>query len=210
MTNEKEITFSCDDLQLQGRLKHAGKKGVVVTHPHPLYGGDLNNPVVQVITRAFQKKGFTTLRFNFRGVGHSQGTYDEGHGEKRDTCRALAYLAQVGIQEFYLAGYSFGAWINAQILPEESRNAQLAMVSPPLAFMDFGSTKEIPNLKLVIAGSRDEIAPVHMIRQQMPFWNPAAHLAVIPGADHFYSGYLETLEATLSAHIATYLDSQEP
>ena len=117
---EEKITFQSDGLQLQGRLHRAGVNGVVVTHPHPLYGGDMNNPVVETITQAYQHKGYTTLRFDFRGVGDSQGMYDEGIGEKRDVCQAMAYLAQINIENICLAGYSFGAWINAQIHPADA------------------------------------------------------------------------------------------
>ena len=106
---EEKISFKSDGLQLQGLLHRAGVNGVVVTHPHPRYGGDMYNPVVATIIQAFQHQGYTTLRFDFRGVGNSQGRYDKGIGEKRDVCRALAYLAQINMDKICLAGYSFGA-----------------------------------------------------------------------------------------------------
>ena len=200
---EEKISFKSDGFQLQGLLHHAGKKGVVVTHPHPLYGGSMHNPVVETITETFQHQGYTTLRFNFRGVGDSQGVYDEGAGEKRDVCQALAYLAQMNFEKTCLAGYSFGAWVNAQIPPEEASTEALVMVSPPVAFIDFEPMQKIPNLKLVVTGSRDNIAPAHMIREKLPSWNPASQFEIIPGADHFYSGYADSLASTLITHIKT-------
>ena len=200
---EEKISFKSDGFQLQGLLYCAGKKGVVVTHPHPLYGGSMHNPVVETITETFQHQGYTTLRFNFRGVGNSQGTYDEGAGEKRDVCQALAYLAQMNFETTCLAGYSFGTWVNAQISPEEASVAEMVMVSPPVAFIDFEPIQKIPNLKLVVTGSRDDIAPAHMIRERLPFWNPASPFETIPGADHFYSGYTGSLASTLMTHIET-------
>jgi uncharacterized protein len=198
---EEKISFESDGFQLQGFLHRAGKKSVVVTHPHPLYGGSMHNPVVETITQTFQHQGYTTLRFNFRGVGDSQGTYDEGAGEKRDVCQARVYLAQMNFEKISLAGYSFGAWVNAQIPPEEAFAEEMVMVSPPVAFIDFEPIQKIPNLKLVITGSRDDIAPAHMIRERLPSWNPASPFEIIAGADHFYSGYTDSLASTLMTHI---------
>lgn len=198
---EEKISFKSDGLQLQGLLHRAGVNGVVVTHPHPRYGGDMYNPVVSTITQAFQHQGYTTLRFDFRGVGNSQGRYDEGIGEKRDVCRALAYLAQINMDKICLAGYSFGAWVNARIHPVDAPLSEMIMVSPPVAFVDFGAIQEIPNLKLVVTGSRDDIAPVHMIQERLPSWNSATRFEIIPGADHFFSGYADILASTLMAYI---------
>jgi len=198
---EEKISFESDGFQLQGLLHRAGASGVVVTHPHPLYGGNMYNPVVETITRAYQNQGYTTLRFNFRGVGNSQGVYDKGTGEKKDTCRALTYLEQINIEKICLAGYSFGAWVNAQIHPEDAPFTEMIMVSPPLAFIDFEPIQEITTLKLVVTGSRDDIAPVHMIQGQLLSWNPAARFEIIPGADHFFSGYADILTSMLMSYM---------
>lgn len=199
---EEKISFASDGFQLQGLLHRAGANGVVVTHPHPLYGGNMFNPVVETITQTFQHQGYTTLRFDFRGVGNSQGRHDNGTGEKRDVCQALACLAQIDIEKICLAGYSFGAWVNAWIRPGDAPVTEMIMVAPPLAFIDFGPIQEIANLKLVVTGSRDDIAPVHMIQERLPSWNPAARFEIIPGADHFFSGYGEILASTLTAYIS--------
>ncbi len=198
---EENISFESDGFQLQGLLHRAGDKGVVVTHPHPLYGCNMHNPLVETITQAFQQQGYTTLRFDFRGVGHSQGVYDEGIGEKRDTCQAVAYLAKVNMDQIWLAGYSFGAWVNAQIQPEDAPVTKMIMVSPPLAFINFDPTQKILRLKLVVTGSRDDIAPAQMIQKILISWNPDSLFEIIPGADHFYSGYTDILESTLMAGI---------
>ena len=199
---EKAITFPCKNLILEGLFYSAGSKGVVVTHPHPLYGGNMVNTVVETVVLAFQECGFSTLRFNFRGVGSSQGSYGNGKGEAEDVHEALKYLAQNGVEGLYLAGYSFGAWVNAQLSPQEIGDAPVVMVSPPVAFMQFKNRQPIPNLKLVITGSHDEIAPEQMVREQLVDWNPLAHLEIISGADHFYSGCLPNLADTLRATIA--------
>lgn len=198
---EEKISFRSDGFQLQGLLHRAGANGVVVTHPHPLYGGNMYNPVVEIITQVFRNQGYTTLRFDFRGAGNSQGRYDQGAGEKRDVSRALAYLAQINIEKICLAGYSFGAWVNAQIHPGETPVTEMIMVSPPVAFIDFGPPQEMTHLKLVVSGSRDDIAPVHMIQERLVSWNPTTPFEIITGADHFFSGYADVLASTLMAHI---------
>jgi len=111
---EESISFLSESYQLEGLLdKSSIDNGVVITHPHPLYGGDMNNFIVDLIVRAYQKKGFTTLRFNFRGTGKSQGNYDDGTGEQEDVRAAIATLSKMDIKKIDLAGYSFGAWVNA-------------------------------------------------------------------------------------------------
>ena len=202
---EKAITFKSKDLKLEGLLYTAGPEGVVITHPHPLYGGSLDNAVVEIVGRTFQELGFSTLRFNFRGVGSSQGAYDDGTGEADDARAALNYLEKRGIKKLYLAGYSFGAWINTKLSAHEIDAAPLIMISPPLAFMKFEDRLSLPNLKLVITGAKDEIAPEQMVRRQLAGWNPTARLDIISGADHFYSGCLHILAETLKAAIVTDL-----
>jgi len=196
---ETTLFFTSENLRLEGVLERVSDtKGVVITHPHPLYGGDMDNPVVLALRNAYRRKGFNTLRFNFRGVGGSDGRHDQGIGERRDVQAARACLAGMGMTGIDLAGYSFGAWVNAGVSEGFQR---MVMVSPPLAFIDFGPPAPIANLGLIVTGSRDEIAPPAMIDRCRAGWNPAAAFELIAGADHFYSGFLKTLEDTITAHI---------
>ena len=199
---EEKIIFLSEDYKIEGLLdKQSEDNGVVITHPHPLYGGDMNNFIVDLIARAYQKKGFTTLRFNFRGTANSQGGYDNGSGEQEDVHAALATLAKMGIKKIDLTGYSFGAWVNALAISENIAVRNMTMVSPPVSFLDFSSIDSIPCLKLVVTGSIDDIAPADRIKTMYPAWNPKAHLEIIKGSDHFYSGCLNALESVLSSHI---------
>jgi alpha/beta superfamily hydrolase len=199
---EEKITFMSDIYQLEGLFKRGTSgKGVVITHPHPLYGGDMHNSVVTAMMQVYQKHDYTTLRFNFRGVGNSQGTYADGRGEQEDVRAALAYLADLGIQHLNLAGYSFGTWANAHLTCRDDGVEAMVMVSPPAAFMDFGAIGSLDCLKLIITGSRDEIAPSGLINQLIPKWNPQARFEIIEGADHFYGGYLDRLQAVLGSCI---------
>ena len=199
---EENITLLSENFQIEGRLdKSNTAKGVVITHPHPLYGGDMHNAVVETILQAYQQNGFTTLRFNFRGVGASQGSYADGIGEQEEVRAALSYLADLGISRLDLAGYSFGAWVNAHERCQEAGVETMVMVSPPVAFIGFDSIDAINCLKLIISGSRDEIAPPQLINQLKPKWNPHACFEIIEGADHFYSGQLDKLQAVLVDNI---------
>ena len=199
---EEKIYFLSGKYELEGLLdKQSEDNGVVITHPHPLYGGDMNNFIVDLIARAYQKKDFTTLRFNSRGAGKSQGSYDDGTGEQEDVRAALSTLKQMGIKNIDLAGYSFGAWVNALSISENTAIRNMTMVSPPVSFLDFSSIDSIPCLKLVVTGSIDDIAPADRIKTMYPGWNPKAQLKIINGADHFYSGCLDELESVLSSHI---------
>jgi uncharacterized protein len=188
MMTENHVSFLTDDLVLEGLLQRApGEQGVIVTHPHSLYGGDMYNPVVETVCRAYASQGYTTLRFNFRGVGASQGSFENGCGEARDVYGALEYLKNSGIRSVQLVGYSFGARVLAglETLPEEVEAE--VYIAPPVAFMDYSGVGKRPRLRLVIAGEYDDIAPPEQILQQIVSWNPGAKMKVIEGGDHFFS-----------------------
>ena len=194
----KKVRFFSENYEIEGFLsKKDEKKGVVVTHPHPLYGGDMYNLVVETIVHVYNIKGYSTLKFNFRGVGGSQGTYDDGHGEQKDVLAALSFLGDMGMEQIDLAGYSFGAWVNAHAVQEDVAVKNMVMISPPAGFMDFSTIGPMERLKLVVTGSRDDIAPADVVKQMCSVWNPNARFVVIDGADHFYGGYLNQLEAVL-------------
>jgi alpha/beta superfamily hydrolase len=186
---EERVVFTSQTLTIEGLISESqGLKGVVVTHPHPLYGGSMNNNVVESVVQSYGEKGYTTLRFNFRGVGESEGTYSNGTGEQEDVRAAVAYLTQLGTTSIDLAGYSFGAWVNAQCVDVLSHVRRMVMVSPPVNFMDFSFFRLCPRLRLVITGSEDDIAPAGMIEEMLPVWSPDAIFRIVKGADHFYWG----------------------
>lgn len=196
---EERIQFESGALSIQGLINHGqGRKGVVITHPHPQFGGDMYNPVVESIAHVYQRQGITTLRFNFRGVGSSQGSYSDGIGEQEDVLAALRCLRDNGQEHIDLAGYSFGAWVNAHIDQEAVEISAMTMVSPPVAFMNFDDSLTLPRLNLVVSGSQDDIAPPGRIRSRMQGWNPKATFKEIQGADHFYVGFFKELEAVLT------------
>lgn len=198
----ERVIFSSGGFDIEGLIESgAGKLGAVVAHPHPLYGGNMNNPVVGIIHQAYRKKGYTTLRFNFRGTGSSQGRYDQGVGEQVDLIAAVNLLRQRGLETIELAGYSFGAWITALTARAQAWSLPMVWVSPPVGFMDFNPAGRLPGLKFIVTGSADDIAPPDAIRRMLPIWNPAVLFETIVGSDHFYSRHTRELEDALDRHI---------
>jgi alpha/beta superfamily hydrolase len=198
---EESVAFGSAGHRLEGRLQRiSADKAALITHPHTLYGGDMDNAVVAVLTQACEAHGWTTLRFNFRGAGESQGHCDNGLGEQDDAAAAIDFLLGQGVKRIALAGYSFGAWVLARwsqrpAVLQAQHIGGLVLVAPPVAFLDFAGIGRIRGLRRVIAGSEDEIAPPSRIAPLLPLWQPDADLKIIPGADHFFGGYFRQLQA---------------
>lgn len=197
--DEKLIHIDARGTLLEGRLQAAaGKCGAVITHPHPLYGGDMNNPVVETIARTYHCRGWTTLRFNFRGTGNSQGAFDNGEGEQMDIDAAIACLAKRGVRKIELAGYSFGSWVISHWTQQKPGHGHvIRLVAPPVAFMDFRTIQRIDGLQQVVVGSRDDFAPASLVEQQVQTWQPGAKLQVIDNADHFFWNHMPELQTAL-------------
>ena len=175
--------------------------GVVITHPHPLYGGNMYNPVVGAVAGAFQSLGWTTLCFNFRGTGKSTGMYDDGRGEQTDVLACLDLLADMGCRQRILAGYSFGSWVNAGVMNQKGDIMDHIMVSPPAAFISFDTITRLPDTGLIITGENDTIAPPDVIAGYIKKWQITPQFDILPGVDHFYGSGLDLL----SGKIVEYL-----
>ena len=199
---EKAVIIHCENVRLEGMLNpNSSEKGVVVTHPHPLYGGNMDNPVVDQIVQSYFEKGFTTLRFNFRGTGKSSGMFDNGQGEIDDVRAALGFLKATGVNDMYLAGYSFGARINASVVSSGYGIKDHIMVSPPMEFMSFDDVASMPSTGLILTGDRDDIAPQTQVQEAINRWQINPQFEVIEGCDHFYTGCLPLLKK----HLLDYL-----
>jgi len=199
---EDLITFEADGITIEGLfVQNSDSKAVIITHPHSLYGGDMHNSVVYLIHKAYSEKGFSTLRFNFRGVGNSSGTFDDGIGEQNDLKAACDFLSAKGFQAIDLAGYSFGSWVGASLACQNDLFNRVVLVSPPVSFMDFSSISQIPSLTLTVVGDQDDFADLGQLKERMALLNAEAHLKILPNTDHFYSGNLEELKTILQAGI---------
>ncbi|MCP3873054.1 MAG: alpha/beta hydrolase [Desulfobacteraceae bacterium] len=200
---EQNITIDCDTIKLESALHiNSSQKTVIITHPHPLYGGNMDNPVVMTIAESFFEKGFTTLRFNFRGTGNSTGKFDDGNGEQEDIRAALSFLKEQKNNEIYLAGYSFGARMNASVVSNGCEIEDHIMVSPPMGFMSFDTIEKMPNTGLIVTGERDDIAPVDVVQGHIKRWQITPVFKVIENGDHFYSGSLGKLKTILTQYLS--------
>lgn len=171
------------------------RRGIaVIAHPHPLYGGTMDNKVVTTLSRAFESQGFAAVRFNFRGVGHSAGAFDEGEGETEDAVAVAQWaLATLGASPLWLAGFSFGAAIQAragQRLPP----ARLVLVAPAVNRV---AMPNVPEGTLVIHGEHDDVVPLSEV---MDWARPQGlPVVVIPGGEHFFHGRLPLLKRLVAA-----------
>lgn len=200
---EQHITFPCQDIVLEGLFAtKSPDHAAVITHPHPMYGGDMNNGVVETISKAYQDNGWSTLRFNFRGTGTSRGSFDNGKGEQKDVAAAINWLRESGFKTLELAGYSFGAWVLACLARQKGNDLPpMRFVAPPVAFIDFSPVSRLNGLRQVILGTKDEFAPLGQCESLMPQWNPRADFSVIEGADHFYWNRMDELQHILKNSI---------
>jgi alpha/beta superfamily hydrolase len=186
-------------------LPAGARLGVVVCHPHPRYGGNMDSPVVVTVVEAGRQLGLGTLRFNFRGVGASAGAWDEGRGERDDTRAAVSYLrtqlAPPG--RVALAGYSFGAAMAAGVAAAGEPLAGLALIAPPLAAPSWRAPGRlvVDGPILIVAGSADAYCPPEALAR-LTAANPGATATVVEGADHFFSGGLDALAAAIGAWAA--------
>lgn len=198
---EEQLILKSNDLSLEARFSPGAiTAGVIITHPHPLYGGSMNNNVVWTAVRAFGERGWSTLRFNFRGVGGSTGSYGGGLAEVEDVVAAMAFIKSRVSGPCFLVGYSFGAAVVARALLEGLEATGAVLISPPIAFMDLAFLPETPGLSLVVAGDRDDLCPLADLENLCHQRQPSVDLRVVSGADHFYSGYEKDLFRILSEY----------
>ena len=206
-----EVIFNGPEGRLEGRYYHSKTPNApiaILLHPHPQYGGTMNNRVVFQAYQAFTRRGFSALRFNFRGVGRSRGAYDEGLGELSDAAAALDWLQSCNpdAPQCWIGGFSFGAWIGMQLLMRRPEITSFISIAPPASMYDFTFLAPCPCSGLFVHGDADQQVSEDSVAQL------AEHLSnqrgvtidyrVIKGADHFFNEHLDVL----TGHIDDYLD----
>ena len=187
------------DLPLDG----VSERGtVVIAHPHPLFGGTMDNKVVQTLARAFVQSGWRAVRFNFRGVGASAGVYDEGRGELQDLLAVVAHSASQG--PLALAGFSFGAFVTSHAVAALAARDPRAVVLVGTAASRFSVAPIAPELHdrtLVLHGESDDTVPLaDVLNWARPQILP---VTVIPGVGHFFHGQLPLLRSVVMRHLRT-------
>jgi alpha/beta superfamily hydrolase len=197
---EKSVNFRTGAIQIEGLYTvQNGENGVVISHPHPQMGGSMNNNVLEALVEVFFENNFSTLRFNFRGVGRSEGIYDNGAGEQEDLFAAVTFLANEGKKKIVLAGYSFGAWITVRMLNRRRDFSDVVLVSPPIDFLDFDWSGLTGRIGLMICGDRDQFCPLESLKRLAD--DIQCRLEIVRGADHFYFMKEQGLKDRIDAYL---------
>jgi len=205
--DETQVSFRSGDLTLEGLLADpgGGAPAAVVCHPHPMYGGSMYNNVVEAILAAMWQAGYATLRFNFRGVGGSEGERDGGPGEVDDALAAMSFiLAQPGVrkEDAAMTGYSFGAMVALSAGYERAEIARIVAVALPLGMADARVPEGASKPLLLVSGDRDSYSPVAGLQALASRIGASARLEIIGGADHFFGGREAELSRVIAATIA--------
>ncbi len=204
--------------RLEGRYQNNWTPNAPVAlmlHPSPQHGGTMNNKVVYALYHAFARQGFSVLRFNFRGVGRSQGTFDRGDGELSDAASALDWLQAFNqnASACWISGFSFGAWIGMQLLMRRPDISGFISVAPPANMYDFSFLAPCPSSGLVIHGTKDDIVPPDSVEQLVERLRSQRNLDIdrrlIPGANHFFHDRLDELSKELGSYLSTVLAPSE-
>ena len=182
----------------------------LILHPHPKAGGHMNNPVAVQLYHLFMKRGFATLRFNFRGVGRSQGEFDSGIGELADAATALDWLQAHNPQatQTWVAGYQFGAYIGMQLLMRRPETDGFISVTAPSNMYDFSFLAPCPASGLFLHGTADTIVPPPEVERVVAKLRTQKGIVIdydlIEGASHFWENNMADVEG----HVSAYLDKR--
>lgn len=201
MSAHEWVTIPGAGVTLEGVYHAGGEHAGIIAHPHPSYGGDMHNPVVRAVEAGMQQAGLATLRFNFRGIGESSGTYDHGVGEQDDVRAAAEWLRRRGHESLLIAGYSFGAVVSLRVAASLENVLGVVAVAAPIPVMPVGVALP-PMPMLWVLGDRDPYWRVDDARTFVAGLGAGARLEVIPGSDHFFNGFtaeIRTLAATFAA-----------
>jgi len=209
-----EVIFNGPEGRLEGKYNPAPEPYsaiALILHPSPQHGGSMNNKVVYTLFHTFVKRGFAVLRFNFRGVGRSQGVFTKGEGELSDAASALDWLQSYNqnSRECWIAGCSFGAWIGMQLLMRRPEITGFISVAPPANMYDFTFLAPCPSSGLVLTGEKDEIVPYESVKKLVDKLNQQRDInvlhEVVPGANHFFQAKLDEMEESVTG----YLDARD-
>ena len=205
-----EIIINGPAGRLEGRYTHSKTPNAplaIILHPHPEHGGTMNNKVTYHLFQTFVERGFSTLRYNSRGVGRSQGMFERGEGELSDAASALDWMQEINPNAPYVwvAGFSFGAWIGMQLLMRRPEIRGFISVAPPANMFDFTFLAPCPTSGLILHGNRDNVVPephaeklVQKLRAQKGI---EIDYRVVDGANHFFNDHVDILTSHVHDHL---------
>lgn len=205
-----DVIFAGPSGRLEGRFSAGAEENApiaLILHAHPKMGGTMQDPVSLLLYQSFAARNFSVLRFNFRGVGKSQGSFDAGHGELADAASAVDWMQQSNPtpRAVWVAGHSFGAWIALQLLMRRPEIDGFIAVAPPANFYDLSFLAPCPSSGVILHGSKDQVTPpadmeriVSKIRTQK---NILVENQIIDGANHFFADQMDPLRAAIEAYL---------
>ncbi len=205
-----EVIIPGPEGRIEGRYHHnedPSSPVALVLHPNPKQGGTMNNKVAYNLYKSFAVNGFSVLRFNFRGVGRSEGEFDNGIGELTDAAACLDWLQKVNpdASTFWISGFSFGAWISLQLLMRRPELEGFVAVSPPANMYDFSFLSPCPRSGLIVQGDEDSIVEEPNVRKLADKLNGQRDIEIdyriIRGADHFFRGKIDELFENLTDYV---------
>lgn len=205
-----EVIFNGPDGRLEGRYSHSKRPGApiaLILHPNPLHGGTMNNKVVYAMYQSFVKRGFSTLRFNFRGVGRSQAEFDNGTGEMSDAAAALDWLQghNPNASACWIGGFSFGAWISMQLMMRRPEISGFISIAPPATQHDFSFLAPCPASGLIVHGEKDELVlvdDVNKLAQKLQSQkNIVIDYEIIAACDHFFSKHMKKMNRLVDDYL---------
>jgi uncharacterized protein len=211
-----EIIFTGSAGRIEGRYHPSRVKNApiaIILHPHPQFGGTMNHPIVYQLYYAFAHRNFSVLRFNFRGVGRSQGSFDHGQGELADAASALDWAQSINPEArgCWIAGFSFGAWIGMQLLMRRPEIDCFVSVAPPANSYDFGFLAPCPSSGLIVGAEKDEVVPLDDIKKLVARLSLQKGITVesgiVKGANHFFHNTLDKLAVDVDKYVAKCLIS---
>jgi alpha/beta superfamily hydrolase len=203
--------------RIEGRYSPGKRENApiaLILHPHPRAGGHMNHPVAVQLYHLFMKRGFSVLRFNFRGVGRSQGEFDAGIGELADAATALDWLQATNPQasQFWVAGYSFGAYIGMQLLMRRPETDGFISVSPPTNMYDFSFLAPCPASGLILHGQADTIVPPVEVERVVSKLRTQKGIVIdydlVDGANHFWAEQLPAVESRVGSYLDKRLEAE--
>ena len=210
-----EVNFNGPDGRLEGRYHPSNRPQAplaLLLHPHPQHGGTMNNKIIYKLYQTFTKRGFSTLRFNFRGVGRSQGQFDNGQGELSDAASALDWMQtqNPNTRSCWIAGFSFGAWVAMQLMMRRPEIDGFISIAPPASQHDFSFLAPCQASGMIIHGDKDEVVPqssVDKLAQKLQKQkNIKIDYRIVEGSDHFFIHHLDPLNEQVEGYLDKMLN----
>ena len=205
-----EVIFNGPEGRIEGRYHHSKRHNAPIAlllHPHPQHGGTMNNKIIYALYQTFVQRGFSVLRFNFRGVGRSQGQFNNGQGELSDAASALDWMQSRNgnTPSCWIAGFSFGAWVSMQLMMRRPEIDGFISIAPPASIHDFSFLAPGPADGIIIHGDRDIVVPqasVDKLAQKLQKQkNIEVEYRIIKGSDHFFQKHMDKLSQEVNDYL---------